>query len=215
MPRKARVESKTKIYHVMSRALNKQILFDDEKDYLKFLNIVKSTKSEIDFDLYGYCIMSNHYHLLINDKSNKLSAIMNKINSRYANYYNLKNARTGYVFNDRYHSENVENVKYFLTCLRYIHQNPIKAGICNKTYEYKFSSIHAYRRDKGNYLDLANTKKEYLQASEEEKVIAILNLIDYSIPLMQLSRVTGFYYNKLQKLRIGKDGNTVSLTYKR
>ncbi|MBR1454441.1 MAG: transposase [Lachnospiraceae bacterium] len=264
MPRKARVESKTKIYHVMSRALNKQILFDDEKDYLKFLHIVKSTKSEIDFDLYGYCIMSNHYHLLIKDKSNKLSAIMNKINSRYANYYNLKNARTGYVFNDRYHSENVENVKYFLTCLRYIHQNPIKAGICNKTYEYKFSSIHAYRRDKGNYLDLVNTKfikekfdnyeflkwneldnhdrcmeimnnrltdddvtkllykymnintkKEYLQASEEEKVIAILNLIDCSIPLMQLSRVTGFYYNKLQKLRIGKDGNTVSLTYKR
>ena len=189
---------------------------------------------------------------------------MNKINSRYANYYNLKNARTGYVFNDRYHSENVENVKYFLTCLRYIHQNPIKAGICKKTYEYKFSSIHAYRRDKGNYLDLVNTKfieekfdndeflkwnerdnhdrcmevmnnrltdddvtkllykymnintkKEYLQASEEEKVIAMLNLIDYSIPLMQLSRVTGFYYNKLQKLMIGKDGNTVSLTYKR
>ena len=132
MPRKARVESKTKIYHVMSRALNKQILFDDEKDYLKFLHIVKSAKSEIDFDLYGYCIMSNHYHLLIKDKSNKLSAIMNKINSRYANYYNLKNARTGYVFNDRYHSENVENVKYFLTCLRYIHQNPIKAGICKK-----------------------------------------------------------------------------------
>lgn len=159
----------------MSRALNKQILFDDEKDYLKFLHIVKSDKNEIDFDLYGYCIMSNHYHLLIKDKSNKLSAIMNKINSRYANYYNLKNAKTGYVFNDRYHSENVENVKYFLTCLRYIHQNPIKAGICNKTYEYKFSSI----------------------------------------PLMQLSRVTGFYYNKLQKLRIGKDGNTVSLTYKR
>ena len=210
MPRKARVESKTKIYHVMSRALNKQILFDDEKDYLKFLNIVKSTKSEIDFDLYWYCIMSNHYHLLIKDKSNKLSAIMNKINSRYANYYNLKNARTGYVFNDRYHSENVENVKYFLTCLRYIHQNPIKAGICNKTYEYKFSSIHAYRRDKGNYLDLVNTK-----FIEEEKVIAILNLIDYSIPLMQPSRVTGFYYNKLQKLRIGKDENTVSLTYKR
>ena len=210
MPRKARVESKTKIYHVMSRALNKQILFDDEKDYLKFLNIVKSTKSEIDFDLYGYCIMSNHYHLLIKDKSNKLSAIMNKINSRYANYYNLKNARTGYVFNDRYHSENAENVKYFLTCLRYIHQNPIKAGICNKTYEYKFSSIHAYRRDKGNYLDLVNTK-----FIEEEKVIAILNLIDYSIPLMQPSRVTGFYYNKLQKLRIGKDENTVSLTYKR
>ena len=262
MPRVARIESKTKIYHIMSRALNKQTLFDEEKDYLRFLHIVKSVKNEIDFSLYGYCIMNNHYHMLIKDKNNKISVIMNKINSKYANYYNLKNARTGYVFNDRYHnhSENVENKKYFLTCIRYIHQNPVKAGICNKTYDYKFSSIHLYRRDKGNYLNLVdtnfikdkfnndeflkwnelhnhdkcmeimnnkltddevtkllykymnvNTKKEYLQASEEEKVVAILNLIDYSIPLMQLSRVTGFYYNKLQKLRIGKDGNTVSL----
>ena len=183
--------------------------------------------------------MSNHYHLLIKDKSNKLSAIMNKINSRYANYYNLKNARIGYVFNDRYHSENVENVKYFLTCLRYIHRNPIKAGLINtKFIKEKFDNDEFLKWNELDnhdrcmeimnnrltddditkllykYMNI-NTKKEYLQASEEEKVIAILNLIDYSIPLMQLSRVTGFYCNKLQKLRIGKDGNTVSLTYKR
>ena len=148
MPRVARIESKTKIYHIMSRTLNKQTLFDEEKDYLRFLHIVESVKNEIDFSLYGYCIMNNHYHMLIKDKNNKISVIMNKINSKYANYYNLKNARTGYVFNGRYHSENVENVKYFLTCIRYIHQNPVKAGICNKTYDYKFSSIHSYRRDK-------------------------------------------------------------------
>ena len=109
MPRKARVESKTKIYHVMSRALNKQILFDDEKDYLKFLRIVKSTKSEIDFDLYGYCIMSNHYHLLIKDKSNKLSAIMNKINSRYANYYKYIDNTKRYDKLNTYESSNREN----------------------------------------------------------------------------------------------------------
>ena len=177
MPRKARVESKTKIYHVMSRALNKQILFDNEKDYLKFLHIVKSAKSEIDFDLYGYCIMSNHYHLLIKDKSNKLSAIKFD-NDEFLKWNELDNHdRCMEVMNNRLTDDDVTKLLY------------------------KYMNI--------------NTKKEYLQASEEEKVIAILNLIDYSIPLMQLSRVTGFYYNKLQKLRIGKDGNTVSLTYKR
>lgn len=263
MPRQARKESKTKIYHIMTRALNKQSLFDDEKDYLYLLQIISDVKKETHFKLYAYCLMTNHFHILIKEKDVKVSSIMNKIDSRYANYYNLKNGRTGFVFNDRFHSENVETIKYFLTCMRYIHQNPVKAMICNKTYEYKFSSIHAYRREKGNYLDLVDTeyikdkfdiqeflkwndmnnrdrcmdtvnnrltddeltkllyktmgvknKKEYLQKDEAEKMYYILKLIDISIPLMQLARVTGIYYNKLQKLRLGKEGDVVSLTYK-
>lgn len=263
MPRIARKISKTKIYHVMARALNKQVLFDEETDFLHFLKILKDIKSICNFDLFAYCLMTNHFHLLIKEKDISISTIMNKIDSRYANYYNLKYGRTGYVFNDRFHSENVENVKYFLTCIRYIHQNPVRAFICNKTYDYKFSSIHAYRNEKGNYLDLVNTnfikekfdtkeflkwneidnhdkcmdiannkisdnevakllykimgingKKEYLQKSEAEKMYYVIKLIDFSIPLMQLSRVTGIYYNKLQKLRAGKEGNVISLTDK-
>ena len=247
----------------MSRALNKQILFDTEQDFLYFLKILQDVKKTDKFSLYAYCLMSNHYHLIIRERNISISKIMNKINSRYANYYNMKNGRTGYVFNDRFHSESIENIKYLMTCIRYIHQNPIKAGICNKTYEYKFSSIHSYRNKKGNYLDLVDikpvlkhcdsidfakwneeinydrcldimnnkmsdeevtrilykimnvqTKKEYLKKSEAEKVYAIFKLIDLSIPLQQLSRVTGFYYNKLQKMRIGKIGNVTKLTYK-
>lgn len=263
MPRQPRKVSKTKIYHVMSRALNKQILFDDESDYLYFLNVLNDTKKELHFEIYAYCLMSNHFHLLIKEKGADISTIMSKIDTKYANYYNNKNGRTGFVFNDRFHSEVVETVKYFLTCIRYIHQNPLKAMICKKTYEYKFSSIHAYRKEKGNYLNLVDTKyikdkfdinefikwneidnrdrcmdaannkmtdneilkllyksmgikskQEYLQKSEAEKIYHILKLIDFSIPLKQLSRVTGIYYNKLQKLRIGKEGKTVMLTYK-
>lgn len=263
MPRKPREKSKTNIYHIMNRALNRQTLFDEESDYLKFLNILSETKKTNKFEIYAYCLMNNHYHIIINAKNLNIGKIMNTINSKYANYYNLKNGRTGYVFNDRFHSENIENMKYFLTCTRYIHQNPVKALICKKTYEYKFTSIHAYRKEKSNYLDLVDTKlikdkfnideflkwneetnrdrcmdvannkltdeqvtkllykimgiknkKEYLQLSDAEKIVNILKLIDLSIPLMQLSRVTGIYYNKLQKLRIGKEGKVVSLTYK-
>lgn len=263
MPRVARDVSETKIYHIMSRALNKQTLYDDEQDFLYFLKLLKDVKSKTHFELYAYCIMTNHYHLLIKEHDVNISVIMNKINSRYANYYNLKNSRTGYLFNDRFHSESVGNMPYLFRCARYIHQNPVKAGICDKTYNYKFSSIHAYRRQKGNYLnlvdidfinknfksndfanwneieshekcmDVANNrltdkevanilyktmkvgnKKEFLQKSKAEQMYATIKLIDMSIPLKQLSRVTGHSYYKLQRLRRGKVGNVTKPTYK-
>ena len=88
MPRVARDISETKIYHIMSRALNKQTLYDDEQDFLYFLKLLKEVKNETHFELYAYCIMTNHYHLLLKEHDVKISAIMNKINSRYANYYN-------------------------------------------------------------------------------------------------------------------------------
>ena len=91
MPRVARDVSETKIYHIMSRALNKQTLYDDEQDFLYFLKLLKDVKSKTHFELYAYCIMTNHYHLLIKEHDVSISVIMNKINSRYANYYNLKN----------------------------------------------------------------------------------------------------------------------------
>lgn len=248
----------------MCRALNKQILFDEEEDFLFYLNLIKKNSIENNVNVYAYCLMTNHLHLMIKDNNDKLNIYMKGINVSYAKYYNKKYGRVGYVFNDRFHSDPIENVKYFLTCIRYIHQNPVKAMICKKTYDYKFSSIHAYRREKGNYLDLVDTKyiknkfdineflewneidnrdkcmdvmcnkisdeeakkllynimkvkgkNEYLQKTEAEKVVAILKLIDYSIPMMQLARISGLYYNKIQKLRIGKVGETISLTYKR
>lgn len=264
MPRRERIKSNSKIYHVMCRALNKQVLFDEEEDFLYYLNLLKKNSTVTNVKIYAYCLMTNHLHLIIKDNEDKLNIFMKSINVSYAKYYNKKYGRVGYVFNDRFHSEPIENIKYFLTCLRYIHQNPVKAMICEKTYDYKFSSIHAYRNDKGNYLGLVDTKyiyskfdkneflkwneannndrcmdvmcnkmsdeevakllygimkvkgkKEYLQKGEAEKAIAILKLLDYSIPMMQIARVSGIYYNKIQKLRIGKDGETISLTYKR
>lgn len=247
----------------MCRALNKQVLFDEEEDFLFYIALIKKNLIKNNIKVFAYCLMTNHLHLIIKDKDDKLNIYMKSINVSYAKYYNKKYGRTGYVFNDRFHSEPIENIKYFLTCIRYIHQNPVKAMICEKTYNYKFSSIHAYRNAKGNYLELVDTKyvldkfgkdyflkwneeynndrcmdvmcnkmtdmevtkmlydimkingkKEYLQKSEAEKVVAILKLIDYSIPMMQLARVSGIYYNKIQKLRVGKVGETISLTYK-
>ena len=78
MPRTSRNESKSKIYHIMSRALNKQILFDTEQDFLYFLKILQDVKKTDKFSLYAYCLMSNHYHLIIRERNISISKIMNR-----------------------------------------------------------------------------------------------------------------------------------------
>lgn len=262
MPRHSRVKSNTNVYHVMCRALNKQLLFEDEIDYLRYLQIISTAKKEFSIRVYAYCLMSNHVHLIIKDNKNCIEKVFKSINSKYAKYYNKKNSRVGYVFSDRYKSEAIENYDYLKICIRYIHQNPLKAEICNSIYKYKFSSIHAYKSDKGNLFNIVDTKGIYKMLDKEEflewnersnqdkcldaisnklndsealeillkhskcknlkefnyieeplKMMAALKMIDNGISMMQISRVSGVYYSKIQKLKKGQDGKVTGLTY--
>ena len=168
MPRHSRIKSKTNIYHVMSRGLNKQLLFDDETDYLRYLQLLNDIKKEYGIKVYAYCLMSNHVHIILKDDNEMISTAMRRLNSRYAMYYNRKNCKVGYVFSDRFKSEAIETKEYLLTCIRYVHQNPVKADICNKTYNYKFSSIHAYRRDKGNLFGIVDKPLNMIKMNKNE-----------------------------------------------
>ena len=88
--------------------------------------------------------MSNHIHLLIREEEESLEQIFKRIGSKYVYWYNVKYQRKGHLFQDRFKSETVENETYFLTVIRYIHQNPVKAGICEKIDDYKYSSFQEY-----------------------------------------------------------------------
>jgi REP element-mobilizing transposase RayT len=101
-------------------------------------------KLEQQFGIYGYCLMSNHTHLLIREKTDHISRIMSRIGTSYAWWYNRKYNRSGHVFQGRYGSECVEYDKYLLIVIRYIHNNPVKAGMVSEPEYYKWSSIHAY-----------------------------------------------------------------------
>ena len=91
--------------------------------------------------IIGYCIMSNHAHMLIQaDNIKELSKYMQRLNMKYGIYYNKKYNRVGYVFRDRYLSEGIYNERYFYTCLKYIFNNPVKAGICKNPRDYKYSN---------------------------------------------------------------------------
>ena len=144
MSRQARALSKTGIYHVMLRGINQQQIFLEESDYKKFLSIVRECKEIKPFELNAYCLMGNHIHLLLKEKGEPVGQVIKLIASRFASWYNIKYQRIGHLFQDRFKSEVVETNEYFLTVLRYIHQNPVKACLCKSIDEYEYSSYKEY-----------------------------------------------------------------------
>lgn len=140
MSRNAREKSETGIYHIMMRGIDKRDIFIEEDDYVKFLYYIEKAKVKSDISLLSYCIMSNHVHLLIKEGKEQIGDTIRRISVGYAQYHNRKHGRTGHLFQNRYHSEPVNDDNYLLIVLRYIHQNPIKAGMVKGICDYKWSS---------------------------------------------------------------------------
>jgi len=173
MPRQARQKSTSGIYHIMLRGINQQVIFEDEEDNKKFIETLKTYKAVSGYKIFAYCLMSNHLHLLIKVEKEELDLIFKRIAGSYVYWYNWKYYRRGHLFQDRFKSEPVEDDSYFLTVLRYIHQNPIKAGIVKNVDEYAFSSYNDYISGNNELVDLdfafSIISKEYFIAFSKEK----------------------------------------------
>jgi REP element-mobilizing transposase RayT/DNA-binding transcriptional regulator YiaG len=128
----------------MVRGVNKSALFLDDEDRKYFIYVLMKVKKVSNFILYAYCLMDNHVHLLIVEDEEPLAMIMKRINVRYARYFNKKYTRVGHLCQGRYRSEAIESDRYLLACVRYIHNNPCKAGIVTHPEEFPWSSYRAY-----------------------------------------------------------------------
>ena len=144
MPRQARKKSESGIYHIMLRGINQQQIFEDHEDYDKFLTILKECKAICEFKLFAYCLMGNHIHLLLQEGTESLEQVFKRVCGRFVYWYNTKYRRVGHLFQDRFKSEPVDSEEYFWTVLRYIHQNPLKAGLCKRVEDYSYSSYSEY-----------------------------------------------------------------------
>lgn len=142
MPRSYRVKSLTYTYHTMIRGVNKEIIFRDSNDKEKFLQIVEYYLSKYEIEMFAYCLMDNHVHFLIKAREN-LNKFMQCIQTVYALYFNKKYNRIGHLFQDRFKSIPVEEERYLLECVRYIHQNPVKAKMSSID-KYNWSSYNEY-----------------------------------------------------------------------
>ncbi len=146
MVRQARKISSTGIYHIIQRGVNRQVIFHEEEDFERFISTLLRFKLECNLEIMGYCLMSNHIHLLVRDnlELSAVSAFIKKVSSSYVYWYNMKYERTGHLFEERFKSEVVEDERYLLTVIRYIHQNPVKAGLVGQIMDYKWSSYKSY-----------------------------------------------------------------------
>ena len=145
MSRQARKISATGFYHIVFCGINRLHLFEEESDFLYFLENLQHLKGEMLFELHVYCLMSNHVHMLLKERQpGDISLIMKRLLTKYAMYFNRKYDRNGALISSRYKSVPVEVDEYFIPLICYIHQNPIKAGIVTKLEEYKFSSYREY-----------------------------------------------------------------------
>jgi putative transposase len=144
MPRNARVKSRSGIYHIILRGANRQEIFHDDEDCIKFLDTIEKYKMKSEVGVYAWCLMSNHAHLLIREGNEDISITMKRIGVSFVWYYNWKYRTTGHLFQDRFKSECIETNKYLLTVTRYIHQNPVKAGIVDRPDQWRWSSCLGY-----------------------------------------------------------------------
>ena len=150
MSRIARKNIVSNFVHIVAKGIKSEFIFYKQEYKEKYTFLLNKCIKELEgIDLIAYCVMDNHAHLLIHTKEiNKVETLMRKINTAYAIFYNLQEERAGYVFFNRYHSEMIENVIHLLSCIKYIHENPVKAGIVEKGHFYQHSSCKAFLEDK-------------------------------------------------------------------
>jgi REP element-mobilizing transposase RayT len=148
MPRIARLHSNIGIYHIMLRGNEKKDIFYDDEDRARFVETLIKMKADGNYQVYAYCLMDNHVHLLVKEKNDTIYRIMKRICVSYVYYFNNKYQRIGHLFQDRFRSEATEKESYILAAARYIHNNPVKAGIVKKAENYVWSSYKEYMGEK-------------------------------------------------------------------
>ncbi|OGO84258.1 MAG: hypothetical protein A2Y22_04020 [Clostridiales bacterium GWD2_32_59] len=148
MARGKRKKSSTGIYQIIIRGNEKKNIFLDDQDKDKFIFVLKTKILETDSELYGYCLMENHAHLILKEGLRGIADVMKRVNISYAGYFNKKYKRTGHLFQDRFKSRPLEDDKYLLTVIRYIHNSPVEAGIVKRVEDYSFSSYNEYINEK-------------------------------------------------------------------
>jgi len=171
MARPLRVEYAGACYHVMNRGITRENLFHDKRDREKFLEYLAKAAERFSVVVHTYCLMSNHYHLLLETPVLNLSVAIQWLNLSYATYCNKRYRRSGYLFQGRFKALLIDKNEYLTVLSRYIHLNPVRAKIVKNPVDYPWSSYPAYRdRRKGNDWLETGRVLEYFGKQGEEAV---------------------------------------------
>ena len=143
MARPLRLEFPGALYHITSRGNAQQPIFLDDEDYHSFLQVLSVVMERFDWLCHAYCLMGNHYHLLIETPKGNLSRGMRQLNGHYTQMFNRRHQRVGHIFQGRYKAILVEKDRHLLSLCRYVVLNPVRAGLVNKPQRWRWSSYRA------------------------------------------------------------------------
>jgi len=181
MARKPRIEFEGGFYHVIVRGNQRQKVFLEENDFSKYLEFLNDYKDRYVFWIYAYVLMSTHVHLLIETGQVPLSKILQGVNQRFTMYFNWRYGTVGHLFQGRYKAILCDKDAYLLSLVKYLHRNPVRAGMVRKPEEYSWSSHREYLGMNKNQLvdtrlllgmfseDLKRGRKLYDEYMQEEE----------------------------------------------
>ena len=213
MSRALRIEYEGAWYHVMNRGRRHEDIFTVKRDYELFVDLIRESVDMWNVNIVAYCLMPNHYHMLIQTPLGNITRVMRHINGVYTQRYNRKHGEDGQVFRGRYKSILVHGDSYLLQLLRYIHRNPVKAGLVDSLSDYVWSSHKAYlsTAEKWDWLHkefiygcLSKEKKEWIKSyrqfvsiEDEDEATRILGRVNWPSvwgPESFIDWVRGKYY---------------------
>ncbi len=148
MARRPRVFAAGVLYHVIVRGNQRQKIFTSDGDYQAYTERLARYRKKYDYKLHAYCLMPNHVHLLVESSHHPLAKLMQGLQQSYSQYFNLKHRKTGHVFEGRYKAILCQKDEYLLQLIRYIHLNPVRAGMVRSPERYRYSGDHAYLQGK-------------------------------------------------------------------
>ena len=157
MPRQARLDVPGALHHIMIRGINKSSIFKDGRDRTRFLDRLGKNIVETQSSVYAWALMETHVHLLVRSGRPGISALMRKLLTWYAQYYNRRHGRTGHLFENRYKSILCDEETYLLALVRYIHLNPVRAKVVRTMKELDGYPWSGHRmligRDENRWMD--------------------------------------------------------------
>ncbi len=155
--RKARNYYESKFYHIMVQGDEKKCIFKDSKNKEKMIYLLKHNAFRNDVEIISYCIMDNHAHIVVFcPEQERISKMMSQCNTSFGLYYTNKRKKVGHVFRERFRGECIYTKAHLMNCIKYVHNNPVKAFICNNSIDYPYSSCREFNKINDRLLDICD-----------------------------------------------------------
>ena len=182
MPRKERYQEPGQ-YHIINRGVEQRTVFLEDEDYDFFLALLLKLTKEYSITIHAFCLMTNHYHILLETKETNLSKAIQYLNDKYAKYFNTKYTRRGHLWQGRYKSFPLFDDAHFWIVAKYIERNPLKAKMLQNVDEYRYHSFFQWSHEH-HYFSLLNDSMifdmtlneytDYISSEQEEDAIDIV-----------------------------------------